>query len=77
MTDQAWQLKLRTLQDSLCTKDMVTTAGSGVLRGYQPPYDATSVQHLRAAGMMLAGKCNLDAFAMGSTTELSDFWVRM
>ena len=64
------------LQDSLCTHDMPTTAGSGVLREYRPPYDATSVQHLRAAGMMLAGKCNLDAFAMGSTTELSDYWVR-
>ena len=65
------------LQDSLCTKDMHTTAGSGVLREYQPPYDATAVQHLRAAGMTLAGKCNLDAFAMGSTTELSDFWVSL
>ena len=46
-----------------------------MLRGYQPPYDATSVQHLQAAGMTLAGKCNLDAFAMGSTTELSDYGV--
>ena len=64
------------LQDSLCTQDLYTTAGSSVLAGYQPSYDATSVGRLRAADMTLAGKCNLDSFAMGSTTELSDFQVR-
>ena len=48
-----------------------------MLEGYRPPYDATVVAKLRAAGMLLAGKCNCDAFAMGSTTEASDFHVRV
>lgn len=64
------------MQDTLCTIGLQTTAGSQVLEGYQPSYDATSVARLRAAGALLAGKCNCDAFAMGSTTESSDYHVR-
>lgn len=47
-------------QDNLCTKDLQTTAGSKQLRGYMPPYDATAVARLRAAGAVLVGKTNMD-----------------
>ena len=46
-----------------------------MLEHYTPPYDATAVARLKAAGVLLAGKCNCDAFAMGSTTEGSDYHV--
>ena len=42
-----------------------------------PPYDATAVARLRRAGALVLGKCNCDAFAMGSTTEASDYQVRL
>ena len=63
-------------QDTLCTAGLQTTAGARVLRGYVPSYDATAVARLRAAGAFVLGKCNCDAFAMGSTTESSDYQVR-
>jgi aspartyl-tRNA(Asn)/glutamyl-tRNA(Gln) amidotransferase subunit A len=61
------------LKDNLCTTDMPTTASSRILRGYVPPYDATVVNRLRAAGAVIVGKTNCDEFAMGSSTENSAY----
>jgi aspartyl-tRNA(Asn)/glutamyl-tRNA(Gln) amidotransferase subunit A len=61
------------VKDNLTTTDAVTTAGSRILEGYLPPYDATVVKKLRAAGMPILGKTNLDEFAMGSSTEWSAY----
>jgi aspartyl-tRNA(Asn)/glutamyl-tRNA(Gln) amidotransferase subunit A len=61
------------IKDVLCTNDMVTTAGSRILEGWLPPYDATVVTRVRAAGMIPLGKTNMDEFAMGSSTEHSGF----
>lgn len=64
------------MQDTLCTAGIATTAGARVLEGYTPSYDATAVARLKAAGAIIVGKTNCDAFAMGSTTESSDYHVR-
>jgi aspartyl-tRNA(Asn)/glutamyl-tRNA(Gln) amidotransferase subunit A len=61
------------LKDALCTRGVVTTAGSKILQGYVPPYDATVVSKLRAADALMPGKTNLDEFAMGSSTEHSAY----
>jgi aspartyl-tRNA(Asn)/glutamyl-tRNA(Gln) amidotransferase subunit A len=61
------------LKDILCTRDQPTTAGSKILAGYRPVYDAHVVERLRAADAVLIGKTNLDEFAMGSSTENSAF----
>jgi aspartyl-tRNA(Asn)/glutamyl-tRNA(Gln) amidotransferase subunit A len=61
------------IKDVLCTTDMVTTAGSRILEGWLPPYDATVVSKVRAAGMVALGKTNMDEFAMGSSTEHSGY----
>ncbi|CAL8464275.1 g3810 [Coccomyxa elongata] len=63
------------IKDTLCTAGTETTAGARVLKGYVPSYDATSVARLKAAGAIIVGKANCDAFAMGSTTESSDYQV--
>ena len=63
------------IKDVLCTTDMVTTAGSRILEGWIPPYDATVVRKLREAGLVPLGKTNMDEFAMGSSTEHSGYHV--
>ncbi len=63
------------IKDVLCTSDMVTTAGSRILEGWLPPYDATVVRKLRDAGCVPLGKTNMDEFAMGSSTEHSGYQV--
>jgi aspartyl-tRNA(Asn)/glutamyl-tRNA(Gln) amidotransferase subunit A len=61
------------LKDVFTTSDMPTTAGSKILDGWRPPYDATVTSRLRAAGITILGKTNMDEFAMGSSTEHSAF----
>ncbi|MFL5409247.1 MAG: Asp-tRNA(Asn)/Glu-tRNA(Gln) amidotransferase subunit GatA, partial [Myxococcales bacterium] len=61
------------LKDIFCQEGVETTAGSRILAGYVPPYDATVVRKLREAGAVLVGKLNMDEFAMGSSTENSAF----
>lgn len=61
------------IKDNFSTKYIETTASSKVLEHYRPPFNATVVQRLEDAGMVMVGKTNLDAFAHGSSTEASDF----
>jgi aspartyl-tRNA(Asn)/glutamyl-tRNA(Gln) amidotransferase subunit A len=61
------------IKDLFCTEGVPSQAGSKILAGYRPPYTATAVQRLTAAGAPLLAKTNQDEFAMGSSTENSAF----
>jgi aspartyl-tRNA(Asn)/glutamyl-tRNA(Gln) amidotransferase subunit A len=61
------------VKDVIATKGIPSTAASKILEGWRPPYDATIVRRLRAAGMPMLGKTNMDEFAMGSSTEYSAY----
>ena len=61
------------VKDVMTTRGVPTTAGSKILEGWRPPYDATIVSRMREAGLVILGKTNMDEFAMGSSTEYSAY----
>ena len=61
------------IKDNMTTRGVETTCASNILRGFVPPFDATAVERVKGAGMVLVGKTNMDEFAMGSSNETSCF----
>src|SRR5258706_1844785 len=61
------------VKDNICVRGMQTSCGSRILGPYRPPYDATAINRLIAAGSVVIGKTNCDEFAMGSSNENSAF----
>ncbi len=61
------------IKDNLCVEGVRTTASSRILHDYHPPYDATVIRRLEAAGAVVIGKTNCDEFAMGSSNENSAY----